>query len=103
MNDAPHVALARTALIHAARRLAAALGPRSEAGGAEAHIRALARAVVAYVATYGTGRDRGELASMVASRVRSALGSDDVAGYPEAVVGLVVDIARQAVDDALLE
>jgi hypothetical protein len=103
MNDAPHVALARTALVHATRRLAAALSPRSDPGGAEAHVRALERAVVAYVATYGTGRDRGELAHMVATRVRSALWTDDVAGYPEALIGLVVDIARQAVDDALVE
>jgi hypothetical protein len=103
MNDAPQAAHTRATLVHAARRLAAAFHARAEGAGAETSVRALERAVVAYVVTYGGAWDRGDVATRVAARVRSALWTDDAAGHPEAVIALVVDIARRAADTALLD
>jgi hypothetical protein len=102
-HDAPHVSLARATLVHAARRLAAAIGPRGDVTGTEADVRALERSVVAYIATYGVARDRRDLAGMIATRVRSALWTDDFAGHPERAIGLVVEIARRAAGEVLPE
>ena len=94
--------------MQAARRLAATLTGRPVAvrGGredAEPHIRALERAVAAYVATHGGARGHVALGAMVATRVQSALWADGEQGYPAPVVDVVVEIARRAVDDALVD
>jgi hypothetical protein len=105
MNDAPYVSLARAALGHAARRLATALAAtgRADTVGAEGDVHAVERAVAVYVATYGHEAAGQALRGTVVARVRSALSTDDGAGYPEAVIARVVAIARRAVDRSLAE
>ena len=103
MQDSPRITQARATLVHAARRLATALGPRAEIATASMDVRALRLAVTAYAISYGTGRTREELAEMVVTRVRSALWTDDFTGHTESVIARVIDIARQAVLDAVPE
>jgi hypothetical protein len=95
MNAAPHVVLARSTLVRAARRLAATSTSGSDDRRMEADLRALERAVTAFVVA-----ERATVLQ-VAHVVRAALRADDGAVWPAIVAAVVVHLAETAAHDAL--